>query len=275
MSQAPLPPDMQPEGWSRVADAYDAEIKPFLRPFAEEALRVADLEAGERVLDVATGPGTLALLAARAGAHVTATDFAPAMVERLREHAAEEDLETLQAEVMDGQALDLPDGSFDAAFSNFGIIFFPDRARGFRELHRVLRPEGRAVVTAWTSPDEQGFFQVFARAVRKVAPDLPPPPRPPAAFSLADPQQLEAEMREAGFRDVKVSQARGALTSPTPASTLTTLRTTNPVFPALMDRLGEERIPALMDAILQDLTERFGDGPVTLDGEAHVAMGRR
>ncbi|MCA1666679.1 MAG: class I SAM-dependent methyltransferase, partial [Thermomicrobia bacterium] len=141
---------------------------------------------------------------ARLGAAVVAVDFAPAMMERLRQRAAEAGLASIVTDVMDGQALTLPDGAFDAAFSMFGLIFFPDRAAGFRELHRVLRPGGVAAVGVWSALDRVRFVSVLAQAARRALPDLSAAAPPPAVNSLADPATLAREMRAAGFATVAV-----------------------------------------------------------------------
>ena len=99
------------------------------------------------MLDVAAGPGTLAFIASAAGAHVTAIDFSPDMIDRLRARSVREGVQ-IEARVGDGQALPFDDATFEHAFSMFGLMFFPDRAKGFRELCRVLVPGGRAVVSS-------------------------------------------------------------------------------------------------------------------------------
>ena len=104
---------------------------------------VAGVGAGQSVLDVACGPGTLAFLAARRGAEVMAVDFCAGMIGELAARLAETPA-AIEARVADGMDLPLESGAFDAAFSMFGLMFFPDRARGFAELHRVLRPGGVA-----------------------------------------------------------------------------------------------------------------------------------
>src|SRR3546814_3820403 len=83
--------------------------------------------------------GALALVAARAGASVLATDFSFGMVSAILAHR----LAGLEAEVMDGHALDLPDGGFDAAFSMFGIMLFADWRKGLAEMARVVHPGDR------------------------------------------------------------------------------------------------------------------------------------
>lgn len=267
-----VPPDATPDGWSRVAPAYERFVSPFLEQFAQAALDLTKLSPGERVLDVAAGAGALSLLAAQAGAKVLATDFAPGMVEQLKARAKAAGIE-LEVAQMDGQALDLEDGGFDAAYSNFGLIFFPDRARGFTELARVLAPGGRAAVTAWSRPETSEVFQVLQDALSEVAPELPPPPRPPAAFSLADPDLFEAEMREAGFSSVEVHQVTGAWELPSPEVGLEAMTTSNPVMPPLIARVGPAREDALRDAILEQLRGRVDGGVVRMNAEAHIGVG--
>ena len=132
------------EVWSSVAPGYDDAIAPIMRPYAVTTLDLLGLTRGTarlRLLDVAAGTGVVAMEAARRGAEVLATDFAWGMVERMRRHFAAEGLDA-RAEVMDGQALDVEDESFDLGTSTFGLIFFPDPLAGLRELRRVLRPGG-------------------------------------------------------------------------------------------------------------------------------------
>lgn len=267
--------DRTPEGWSVVADAYEDVVLPFTRAYAEDALRFVPAPAGGRVLDVACGPGTLALIAAERGARVVATDFSPAMVARLRHRVAERRLGNLEAHVMDGQALALPDGSFDAAYSIFGLIFFPDRARGFRELWRVLKPGGRAAVAAWSTPDRIQFFSVLQSAVREAVPDLEPPPEPPAILSLADPQRFRQEMEGAGFRRVEIRTVQHAWTHPSPEAFWERQLQVSPVFKLLVERIGPPKVARVRDVLLRRLHAEFGNGPVSLRGEAHVGLGAR
>jgi SAM-dependent methyltransferase len=265
--------DRTPEGWSGVADAYEALVVPFTQAYARDALDQAGVQPGEHVLDVACGPGTLALEAARRGARVTATDFAPAMVDLLRRRLQAEAVPNVTPLVMDGQHLDLADASFDAAFSIFGLIFFPDRARGFTELRRVLRPEGRAVVAAWSRVDRVEFFQVLQQAARTAAPDLPPPAEPPAILSLSDPDRFQREMDAAGFRSVRIERATHAWTWPSPQAFWDHQQRISPMFQALLERLGPARVPAFHEGVIEALQRRTGGGPVVLQGEALLGIG--
>src|SRR4051794_14249031 len=130
---------------------------------AEHLCETADLQAGWRVLDVATGSGNAALAAARRGCEAVGVDYVPALLQRGRARAA---AERLDVEFVSGDAenLPFPDGLFDAVVSIYGAMFAPDHARAAAELARVCRPGGRIALANWT-PD--GFigetFRVFSR----------------------------------------------------------------------------------------------------------------
>jgi ubiquinone/menaquinone biosynthesis C-methylase UbiE len=141
------------------------------------------------------GTGALALLAARTGAQVLATDFSPAMVARI----AAANLTNVEAKVMDGQALALDDGSFDAVFSIFGVIMFPDW-RGLSEMARVTRPGGYGVVATWQDRGAATFL-LLGQILRKLFPERAGMTMPMAVQALSDPADFARELVTAGFRD--------------------------------------------------------------------------
>src|SRR5690606_18153717 len=154
---------------------------------------------GSRVLDVAAGTGALALAAARAGAQVLATDFAPGMVARI----AAAGLPNVEARVMDGQALDLPDAAFDAVFSIFGVIMFPDWRKGLAEMARVTRPGGQGVVATWRESGAATFL-LLGQIRRKLFPELEGMTMPAGVGALSDPGDFARELVAAGYRDPRI-----------------------------------------------------------------------
>jgi SAM-dependent methyltransferase len=120
-----------------------------LEPAAEYVLELAALRPGERVLDLGCGTGNAALLAARAGAVVTGVDPAARLLEVARDRLHAEQLDgTFVAG--DAHALPFDDGAFDVVLSVFGVIFAADARTATSELVRVLDPDGRALISAWT-----------------------------------------------------------------------------------------------------------------------------
>ena len=128
-----------PEAWDAIALGYDRYVAPQEVDLANEALRLVDLEPGERFLDVAAGTGGLSLPAARLGAEVLATDWSPAMIERFEARVREEGLSKAGGRVMDCHALDLPDDSFDVTGSQFGVMLVPDQPRAIRRVVGIER----------------------------------------------------------------------------------------------------------------------------------------
>jgi ubiquinone/menaquinone biosynthesis C-methylase UbiE len=139
-----------------------------IQPVAELLCDSADLHAGWRVLDVASGTGNAAIAAARLGCRAVGVDYVPALLERGRLRAA---AERLPVELVEGDAEALPfaDASFDAVTSVFGTMFAPDHGQTARELVRVCRPGGTIALASWTP---EGFI---GRLFRTIGAHVAPP----------------------------------------------------------------------------------------------------
>lgn len=141
---------------------------------AEQLCESADLQAGWRTLDVATGSGNAALAAARRGCVATGADYVPALLERGRLRAEAEHLR-VEFVVGDTESLPFPDASFDAVTSIYGSMFAPNHGRAAAEIARVCRPGGRIALASWTPAGYVGeMFRLFAKYVPP-APGLSPP----------------------------------------------------------------------------------------------------
>jgi SAM-dependent methyltransferase len=170
-----------------------ADIARTIEAVAHEVLDAVGVQAGETLLDVATGTGNAALEAARRGARVTGLDLTPELLPIARRRAAQEGLELTLVEG-DAQALPFEDDSFDRVTSVFGAMFAPDQERTAAELLRVCRPGGTVAVAAWAPEGLNG--QMFATLGKH----LPPPPegfRPPILWGAEGPvRQLFADAAE-------------------------------------------------------------------------------
>ncbi|QIS08024.1 class I SAM-dependent methyltransferase [Nocardia arthritidis] len=226
------------EPWDLVADGY-AEFAPaIMQPFSARALEFAALTADSRIVDVAAGTGMLSLLAAPRVAEVHAVDFSTPMIDRLRAAARAAGLTNIQASVGDGQALPLASDRFDAAFSMFGLMFFPVRAKGFAELFRVLRPGGTAVVSSWAPVLESPLMRLMFGAVHAADPAIQEPQ--PNYLSLENPEIFESEMRRAGFEAVSIQRHTGSVVFTDGDDMFETIARSNAALLLLRRRIGEQ-----------------------------------
>jgi SAM-dependent methyltransferase len=271
-SSAPAPsPLATAEPWDLVAAGYTAEALPYFTRFSRDALARVELPQQPRIADVAAGPGTLSLLAAAAGARVSAIDFSERMVEVLRQRAAAEGLtDAIEVTVGDGQRLPFPTGAYDAAFSMFGLMFFPDRIAGMRELARVLRPGRPALIASWVPFD--GPFGALMEAAREQLPGLPlgsggPPP-------LGTPDEIRREMSAAGFASISVENVVHELTASSFEAFWTVMVRSNAPLVLIRHKVGEERWQSLGPKIHDRLHQMLGDGPLVIGRGAYFGVGR-
>jgi len=186
------------------AAAYAQYLGRWSRLFVPAVLAAAEVASGDRVLDVATGPGETALVALSTvtpAGRVIGAGISPAMltVARARLGAG-----AFQPAAMNGQALAFRDGSFDAVVCQLGLQFFPDPARGLMEFWRVLQAGRYTAVCVISTPDRAPMWGVFAEALSRQLPEQRDTLH--LSFALAEPERLTHLLTMAGFRDVRVQR---------------------------------------------------------------------
>jgi ubiquinone/menaquinone biosynthesis C-methylase UbiE len=265
-----------PSEWTNVAPAYEEAVEPITGLFADESLKTARLLPEERVLDVASGPGTLAIRAARLAKEVVATDYADGMLDRLRARVEREGLKNVDVRKMNGQQLELASESFDAAFSLFGLVFFPDRLRGFGELLRILKPKGRAVVVGFGPLERTPMLHAITQGIKEALPDLPGPNAVAPAFSLHDTTQFATEMMRAGFDEVEIRPH--TIEHPfagTIEEFFETQVTANVALASLKQTLPPDQWKRVCDKVCEQMKTVAGSGPVVFRAEANIGVGYR
>ena len=238
-----------------------------LRPAAEALADACAVSAGQQVLDVAAGDGNFALVCAREGASVVASDLAPGMVERGRVRAQAEgyDVEWVEA---DAEALPFEEASFDCVGSVFGAMIAPRPHVVAQELFRVVRPGGTVGMTAWT---RSGFSADLFALGRRYA--------PPSDQPLPDEWSIEENVRErfdglaARF---ELQRRELAWDAESPEALVAVLGTSAPPWVAAKQNLPPERWESLVAEALQ-LAERWAgaERPVRLTNEYALIVARK
>lgn len=228
----PLTPD-----WGR--GHYERTAKALVEA-AEAVVLAGKPRPWERVLDVGCGTGSVALIAARAGARVTGIDPAPRLLGVARDLAREEGLDV---EFLHGAAesLPLPEASVDVVLSNFGLIFAPDPTAAVAELVRVLEPGGRVAFSAWLPGGAIG--EMNAAAMNLVR-DAVGAPAPPPSFAWHERRELTGLF--GGYNmNLSVEQHELAFTAASPAEFLDIERRSHPLAVAgfeVLQRTGRDEM---------------------------------
>jgi SAM-dependent methyltransferase len=199
------------DDWSAVADAWDRgvdEVEGHIVTATHALVDRLAVRAGDRILELAAGPGTLGAtwsqLTGPMGT-VIVSDIAPGMVDAARRRNAH--LPNVEVAVIDASFIDRPACSYDVVACRMGLMFTPDPAVAFGEIHRVLAPGGRFGALTWGAPEHNPWMTcVGMAAMINGHVSGGPPVGPGGIFSLGDPTDLEALAKGAGFIDVTLDE---------------------------------------------------------------------
>jgi SAM-dependent methyltransferase len=267
-----LQPDQNPERWNDHVAVYEEVFEPLTNVFGRRALDCLGLRARDRLIDIGAGAGGAALLAAAGGADVLAIDASPRMVARIAGRA-NGGAARVRAEAMDGTALALPDGSFDAAVSVFGVILFPDADLGMREIVRVLKPGGRAAIVTWTETERYELATRLLAAVATVRGPQPPPSALPAQLRFRDEAALRRLLADAGLIVSAIVRAEERWRLPS-ARWIAERMAFAPGMAAMLGGLGGDRTRVL-EAFVAALERDQGGGEIALSAVAHIGVGEK
>lgn len=254
------------------ARAYEELHVPALfRQWAARVLEAAQVETGQRVLDVACGTGVLAREAAvRVGqtGFVAGVDPGPGMLAVAKELAP-----TVEFRQGTAETLPYPDQAFDAVVSQFGLMFFTDRRQALEEMLRVLAPGGRMAVAAWDSLENSAAYPVEVELLERLAGQRAADALR-APFVMGDPPGLAELFEGAGVAAVDIVTQSGTARFPNVRTMVEAdLRGWLPVMGVVLGEHQIEQILSEAETALQAYVTT--EGQVVFDSPAHIVTGRK
>jgi len=254
------------------AENYERYFVPAIAtPVSVELLRTADVQPGERVLDVACGTGVVARrAAARVGptGSVRAIDIAPEMIEVAKRVDGGSGVDW---RVGDAGALADGDVSYDVVLCQMGLMFMEDRSKAVREMRRVLVPAGRLVVN--TPGRIQPVFEHMEQAiVEHISPELGGFVR--AVFSMHDPDAVATLLRDVGLGEVSATESAATLRLPAPAPFLWQYVNLTPMS-TIVGQASEAAQTAMEEAFVDACRPYVTDGALVVEQPMVIATGRK
>jgi SAM-dependent methyltransferase len=260
-------------GWAQHADYADARTA----ELTETLLELTMPQPGERVLELACGPGGAGLAAAQRVApdgEVVLSDVAAEMTAIAAARAAARGLTNVSTCQLDLEDIEQPDASYDVVLCREGLMLVPDPARAAREIQRVLRPGGRFALAVWGPRERNPWLGIVLDAVSAQTGAPVPPAGVPGPFSLGDRDRLAGLLRGAELAEVVVSE----LSVPLRAESFEDWWTRTSALAGPIARV----LAALPEAAVEALRGRVRDavrpyetlGGLELPGVALVAAGR-
>jgi enediyne biosynthesis protein CalE5 len=272
----------QRKGWSDAASGWRQwwqTVEAGLGPLSERLVELAEVEPGDRVLDIATGIGEPAVTAARCvgpEGRVLATDIAPRMLEIGRERAVELGLDNVEFREADAEALELHGERFEAILCRNGLQFLADPGAALERIRAALVADGWLAAAVWARSEQTPFVTLAVTTVMRELKLPPPAPGTPGPLSLGDEDILEGRLREAGFADVRGERMTVDVEFASATAYAQFMRAVSAPLNKLLADEPRERQEEMWSAIARAAeAHAAADDSVSLPGELILAVGRR
>jgi ubiquinone/menaquinone biosynthesis C-methylase UbiE len=246
-----------------IPQLYDRFMVPMLfEPYARDLAQRIKSHGPRDVLETAAGTGVLtsALAQALPGAtSLTATDLNEQMLAQAKPRlAGKPQVKWQQADAL---ALPFDDASFDIVACQFGVMFFPDKIKGYSEARRVLRPGGRFLFNVWDKIEENDFPKVVQQALRQIFPNEPPQFLSRTPHGYHDLSRIRADLAAAGFNDIAIETVAHRSRASSPKDPAVAFCQGTPVR-AEIEARGGPSIETVTQQVAEALARRFGNGAV-------------
>ena len=254
-----------------IPQLYESHLVPLIfEPYATDLVSRLASRSVARVLEIAAGTGVVTrkmTAGLPAGVSITATDLNQSMLDLAATVSTQRPVEWRQADAMQ---LPFQDETFDAVVCQFGVMFFPDKARAFAEARRVLRSGGVFIFNVWDHIVENEFADTVATALASVFPEDPPRFMERTPHGYHDRAAIERDLKAGGFT-----------AAPQIITVTARSRADSPRMPAIaycqgtpwrseIEARDASRLGEATDSAEQAIARRFGAGPVDGKLQAHV-----
>lgn len=259
-----------------IPEIYDTYLVPLIfESYANDLARRAAEASPSAVLETAAGSGVVTrALAAQLGANAsyTVTDLNQPMLDR----AADVQGPDARISWQPADALDLPfdDGSFDAVVCQFGVMFYPDRVKGYAEARRVLKPGGRLVFNSWDHIGVNEFADEVTNAAATVFPDDPPRFLARTPHGYHDVAVIREDATAAGFDEISIETITETSSARSPRHPAVAYCQGTPLRNEIEARDGGA-LEAVTERASEAIAARFGSGPVAGKIQGHVVTAIR
>ena len=260
-------------------EKHRATIREMFAPVTQALIEAAQIARGSAVLDLATGPGEPALAIAEfvgTAGKVLGIDPVPEMVEAARREANRRGLSNATFVVAQAEALPAQTGSFDAAVSRFGVMFFPAPVNAIREMLRVLKPGGKIAFAVWYFAERNPFHYILSRIVERYVASPPPAEDAPDAFRYARPGKLRAIVSEAGAAEVSERVFQFTIRASVSLEEFWTLRTEmSESLRNKLAKLSSDQMAEVKRETLEALRAYSKAGAVSMPAEVLIVSGSK
>ncbi|GGX85153.1 hypothetical protein GCM10007160_10620 [Litchfieldella qijiaojingensis] len=269
-------------GWDSVAYGWKKwapTIESAAQVINDRLVDMAQLGAGHKVLDIATGYGEpLMSILERVGPSgvVVATDLSPEMIALARERVAQAGMTNVAFYACNGEVLEIPEADFDAALCRWGLMLMADPDACLGRVHELLKPGGRVAMAVFSEPAKSPLLSIAGATVRRAVGVGPPDPDEPNIFRLADSADLERRFQAAGFDQIALEQVASECVHDSPDAYVHFLQDVARDIVRLLEGLSPEKQQDIWQAVAEAVKPyQAADGRVHLGLECHCIAARK
>jgi SAM-dependent methyltransferase len=249
----------------------------FMKPMADEIIRLLKPKDNDFVLDVASGTGEPGLTIATMlnGGKVVATDLAEGMLEVALENASIREIKNFEVITSDVCELPFPDNTFNAISCRMGFMFFPDMLLAAKEMVRVLKPGGRIAATVWSEPEKNSWAGTIMGIITENMHPAVPPPGSPGLFRCSKSGLISDLFSQAGLKNISESEVNGKLNIGNKKIYWNFMTEVAAPVVAALSNADCDMLIKVRSEVFNSIKQKFPDGELAIGSSAFVVYGEK